>query len=380
MKIAIMMRPMDADAGFRSIVEGMVESLLTVGKEHEYLLLYRTPKHYGRFAAHPNVTEVLLGPRSKLLWDQVAVPWRAWREGADVIYNPKFSVPLISHCPVTMGLHEPAQWAWPDHYEWFDRHYMRVALPLYIRKSRHLFPISQFVIEENRKHLSLPIDNTTVSYPAPRPYFRRVEDREALEAFRARLGLPERFVVCVTRVSHAGLDGSTSFFPGKNVETAVRAFNLLRRIVPHRLVIAGLRAREYLLDLGFMEDDLEGVHFAGFVPHEEMPLLLSLADLFVIPSFYESYAMALVEAMTCGCPVVAAQTGACPEITAGAALLADPYKAKDFAEKMGTVLADPELARTLSARSLERAAFFRWERTTTAMLEKFAEVAGARGR
>jgi len=369
-----MMRAMDQDSGHRAIMEGLIDAMLRIDRDNTYLLLYRTTKRLGRFSSFSNSKEVLITAPHKFLWDQVAVPYRAWKEKADIIYNPKFSVPLISHCPVVMGLHEPAWWSWPDHYEWFDLHYMKLMLPVYIRKSKHLFPISQFVVDENKKYIKLPLNNTTVVYPAPKPYFKLIKDPAILEGFRTQYHLPGKFILSVTRVDHPGLDKSTSFFPGKNVETTVRAFIHCRNNIPHKLVLAGRRVYEYLLHTGFEKSDLKGIHFTDFVPHEELPKLFNLASLFIIPSFYESYALALVEAMSCGCPVIASQTGACPEISAGAALLADPNEPVDFAKQIRRVLSNQDLQLELRSKSLERAAYFNWERTAKLTVDKMNDV------
>jgi len=373
-----MMRPMDQDSGFRTIMEGLVEGLLQTDRQNSYLLLYRTEKWLGRFSSFENVEEVLVSGFHKLIWDQVAVPYTAWRKQADIIFNPKFSVPFVSHCPVAMGLHEPAWWVWPEHYEWLDQRYVRTMLPWYCRKAAHLFPISKFVIDENRKYVGLPFDNTTVAYPAPKEYFTTIDDSSALQEFREKYDLPERFIVDVTRVDHPGVEGSKSFFPGKNPETAVRAFALCRDRIPHRLVLAGRRVPEYLSHIGLTSDDLEGVHCIGFVPHEEIPLLYNLAELSLLPSYYESYGMTLVEAMACGCPVVASKTGACAEISAGAALLADPYDPGDFADKILLLLEDDNLRQQLKRKGLERAAYFSWDKTAKVVLNGLTQAIESR--
>src|SRR5918992_5761425 len=198
MKVAIMMRPMDHDSGFRAYTEALVDNMLQIDQESSYVLLYREPKWLGRFSGYTNAKEVLLGTSHKLFWDQVLVPYIAWKQRADVIFNPKFSIPLISHCPVTMGLQEPAWWTWPEQYEWLDRRYMRIMLPLYIHKAAHIFPMSNFILEENRKVLGLPLVNTTVAYSAPGKQFRVIDEAEALERFREKYQLPERFILSVT--------------------------------------------------------------------------------------------------------------------------------------------------------------------------------------
>src|ERR1041385_4561338 len=107
MKIAIMMRAIDQPTGFRSYMEGVVSTLLRIDQENEYLLLYRKPDFLGRFSGHKNVKEMLIGPSHVLLWDHVAVPLAARREGADVIFHPKWTVPLLTRIPTAMVVVEP---------------------------------------------------------------------------------------------------------------------------------------------------------------------------------------------------------------------------------------------------------------------------------
>lgn len=369
MKIAVMMRPIDQDSGFRAHTEALIDNMLRIDSQNSYLLLYRQPKYFGRFGSYPNVKELRLKAPHKLLWDQVAVPYAAWKERADIIFNPKFSVPLISHCPVTMGLSEPAWWTWPEHYERLDRIYNRVLLPLYIRRSIHLFPMSRFILEENRKVLGLPLENTTLAYTAPGGDFRPIEDHDLLEKFRETYQLPEKFILSVTRVDHPGVEGSSSFFPGKNPETTFRAFAKIRQQIPHSLVFAGRRVRDYILHTEGTQVDLQRVQFLDFVQREEMPLLYNLADLFVNPTYYEGCPSTVLEAMACGLPMVVANMGGSEDVGGGAALMADPYSVDDFAEKMLQILTDGSLKKELASKSLQKAASFSWEQTARVTLE-----------
>jgi glycosyltransferase involved in cell wall biosynthesis len=379
MKVAIMMRALDQDSGFRAYIENLLDELLRLDTRNRYLLLYRTPRWLGRFASFPNVEERLVTAPHKLLWDQVVVPWHAWRARADLIFNPKFSVPLVSHCPVTMGLQEPAWWAWPEHYELFDRWYMRLSLPIYIRRSAHLFPWSRFNVEETQRLLGVRLPPYTLAYGAPPKRFAPVADPTAHAEIRQRYELPEHYLLSVTRVDHPGVEGATTFHAGKNPETTLRAFLACRHRIPHHLVFAGRKVREYMEHLGFEGDDFTRVHFLGFVPHEELPALYSAADLFTIPSLYEGFGFTLLEAMACGCPCIASRTGACPETAGDAALLADPADPEDFADKIVRVLDDRTLARELSERSVRRARGFSWSGTAQAMLNSFLCVVGAAG-
>src|SRR5262249_11864749 len=162
--------------GYGFFAENLVDTMLRLEPGISFVLFYRTSKWVGRFSSFKNVKEIQVWAPHKLAWDQVAVPYRAWVEKADVILNPKFTVPLFSRCPVTMCLMEPAWWAWPEHYEWWDVKYMKLMLPLYLRKAAHLFPWCNFHVEEMRKYLRLPLNNFTITPPAPRNEFRVIED------------------------------------------------------------------------------------------------------------------------------------------------------------------------------------------------------------
>ena len=371
-----MMRTIDQDGGLKVYIERLVENMLRLDPDGAYTLIYRTPKHLGRFAGAANATELLVTAPHKLLWDQISVPYTAWRRRCDIIFNPKFSVPFVSHCPVAMSLREPAWWAWPEHYPGWNARFMRLTIPAYVARSSVLFPISQFVHDECRKYLRLEGKRVIVGYPAPDARFRPVDDVAEMERARRQYGLPERFILGAARVEHPGIEETDAFFPGKNVETTVRAYNLCRERIPHRLVLAGRRVRDYLLHVGLSETEIEGITFLDFVPHQDMVLLHNLAEMAVLPSYYESFAHFLVEAMCCGTPVVASRTGACPEISGGAALLADPDDPSDFADKMLQIATDSALSDDLSGRGLKRAAEFSWARTARTILQGLYAATG----
>ena len=372
MKIAIMMRAMDQESGFRAYIEGLIENMLAIDTENSYLLLYRTEKFLGRLSAHKNVKEVLLRAIHKLVWDQVAVPYMAIKEGVDIIFNPKFSVPLVSRCPVAMGIQEPDWWVFPEYYKRFDVFYIKLMLPIYCRKASYLFPMSRFNLEESRKYLGLPLKNATVTYTCPGDHMKPIDNPSVIQEFKEKYCLPDRFILGVTRVDHPGLDNFEKigkFFPGKNPHTILKAFINCRNDIPHHLVLAGRRVRDYMVHLGFTDEDFIKVHFITFVPYEELPKLYNAAEMSIMPAYYDGCSTTLMESMACGCPVIASQTGGSLEIGGQGALYADPFDPLDFAEKIRSVANDNHLRSELRRICLQRAADFSWQRTAKLTLD-----------
>jgi glycosyltransferase involved in cell wall biosynthesis len=113
------------------------------------------------------------------------------------------------------------------------------------------------------------------------------------------------------------------------------------------------------------------VYFPGWIQHGDLPAVYSLADLFAFPSLYEGFGIPLIEAMACGCPVVAADTSAAPEVLDGSGWLVDPLSVEDIAAGMKKVLFDSELRAAMIAKGLERSKDFSWEQCAKQVLAVF---------
>jgi len=120
------------------------------------------------------------------------------------------------------------------------------------------------------------------------------------------------------------------------------------------------------------------VHFAGFVPHVQVPAVLQHVDLLVLPSLYEDLSSALIEAMAAGLPVVATRVGGTADLVHHGVngLLVAPRDPAALAAAISQVLADPAAAAWLSAAARRTAAGYAWPDLARQVLEVYRQVTG----
>jgi glycosyltransferase involved in cell wall biosynthesis len=106
----------------------------------------------------------------------------------------------------------------------------------------------------------------------------------------------------------------------------------------------------------------------GRVNDAELRALYEQAACFVFPSRYEGFGLPPLEAMTCGCPIVASSIEAVTEVCADAVLYCSPSDPAGFAEGISRVIDQPELARKMRESGLERARSFSWQQAASEMI------------
>jgi glycosyltransferase involved in cell wall biosynthesis len=115
------------------------------------------------------------------------------------------------------------------------------------------------------------------------------------------------------------------------------------------------------------------------VTHTDLITLLQGAGALVQPSSYEGFGLPVLEAMACGCPVIASDIPTLREVLGGAGLLTPPRDVGRLAGAMRSISASAELRADLRGRGFERAALFSWDRCARETLSVYLEAAGNSG-
>lgn len=112
------------------------------------------------------------------------------------------------------------------------------------------------------------------------------------------------------------------------------------------------------------------VIYTGYVDDEDVPVLMSGACAFLMPSLYEGFGMPILEAMKCGCPVICSNTSAMPEVIGDCGIQIDPRSDEDMFNAYKKMYFDNEFRLECSKKGLKRAEFFTWERCSGLIMNK----------
>jgi len=112
----------------------------------------------------------------------------------------------------------------------------------------------------------------------------------------------------------------------------------------------------------------------GYVPDEELVRLYNTADLYVRWVQYEGFGLPPLEAMACGCPVIASNVASLPEVVGDAGILVAPHDIDGWTKAMYEVLTNEGLRQDLIKKGLKRAKMFSWEKTAKETYKVYEEV------
>ena len=131
-----------------------------------------------------------------------------------------------------------------------------------------------------------------------------------------------------------------------------------------KLVLGGSVWHKYKKELNKILEkyDKSKIILSGYINEEELSSYYSNALCFVYPSLYEGFGLPVLEAMSCGCPVITSETSSLPEVVGDTGIKINPKNDKEMIEALERMYYDNIFRALCSERGLERAKEFSWEK------------------
>jgi glycosyltransferase involved in cell wall biosynthesis len=321
---------------------------------------------------------------SRSLGDLLAMRRMTARQQLDLIYFPAVYsyYPVAGRTPCLVTFHDTIAESLPE--KTFPtrrgRFFWNLKSRLALRRATGIVTVSQASARALAEYFQIPPARIGVITEGPaEPYRRHTESGGPQVLRKHELEPGQRFFLYVGGIS-----------PHKNLDTLFRAFAQLLKTEAYndvRLVVVGDYGGDVFHTCYRPLRDLTGelhigerVRFAGYVPDEDLVHLLRAAQALVFPSLLEGFGLPAVEAMACGCPVLASNRGALPEIVEDAGLLFDPRDVGALCAAMRRVLDDGGLRSQLGERGRQRSERFTWQRSAEllrTLFERFGRAPNA---
>lgn len=320
------------------------------------------PKRFVRTIQLKNIPVRPIGQFSGQTWEQFELPVAA-RKG--MLFCPGNTAPLLSvygKTPTIVTVHDLSYRYFPEAYSFFFRMLYKILTPCIFRRADAVITVS-----ESEKKSILQI------YPGQAEKIFAIQNG----------GFGSRYLANCSgsRENPPGRDEALLLFVGalnrrKNPQGVLEAFRIITRRLKAKLVMVGASGKAFR-DFGLEAppDLAEKIIFTGQVNDtRELIRLYRQATCLVFTSFYEASPLPPMEAMACGCPVIASDIPSLRERCGDAALYCDPHNPRDIADKIHLLLSDETLHRKLREKGLQRAKTFTWEHCALQTLQVLARV------
>ncbi len=307
-------------------------------------------------------------PVARIAWEQTALPLLARRGRWDLTHSSVNVAPVLRSGRSVVTVHDLAFVTAPETMPAGRRRYLAALTAHSVRHAAQVIAVSESTRRDLATWFDIDPDRVTVTPLAAEERFR-MSSPEALDAFRTRSGQTRPYVLSV---------GTRE--PRKNSAMLVRAFASLAGEIPHDLVLvgpAGWMGGELDDALAALPDPVrKRVRLTGFVDDEDLPLWYGAADVFAFPAHYEGFGLPVLEAMSCGVPVVTSNASSLPEVVGDAGLLVSPDDPEGLAGALRSVIADDAQATDLRNRGRQRASLFSWSATARLTVEAYRAALG----
>lgn len=303
----------------------------------------------GGFVHVPDASYRLL-PQTRLVGRHVQWPAVIRRMKPEAYFGPAGALPLRGlGVPSVITVHDLAIYR---NARWFPGRQplsTRLVVPRSVLRAGIVIAPSKNTAEDVSDIFGIARTRIEIVPHGVSPAFRPMTG-EDLAAARARLNLPERFILFVSTVE-----------PRKNLETLLEGWAMMRDRPD--LVVVGSYGWRYEPIRERIERLGPGVHHIESLDSTLLPAVYNLARVLAHPAWYEGFGLTPLEAMACGTPVVVSNASSLPEVVADAGLLVPPGEPDAWRRALERVLGDTELAAGMRRRGILRAAQFSWGRT-----------------
>ena len=291
----------------------------------------------------------------------------AFSKRKELLHVPHFNIPLLSGAKkLVVTVYDLIYLKDTVHSgSWLGRAYVNFMFKAVEKKADVVIVVSEYTKMDLLNYFPKLRGRVFVIPAAVSSLFYPITSDSVLQEARKRHGLNRPFVLFVG-----------SLKPHKNVSLLVEAMADLRREkkIDAELVLVGRKDEKDKKLLGLMQKYASFIRRFETLPDEQLLYLYNLAEVFVLPSFWEGFGLPALEAMACGTPTLLSNRASLPEVGGQAALYFDPTSVDALKEGLCNVLQNEDVCQKMRVDGLLQAKEFSWDKTAVQTLKIYEQV------
>ncbi|WP_158991578.1 glycosyltransferase family 1 protein [Mucilaginibacter sp. L196] len=296
-----------------------------------------------QFSNIKTVTPV--GKLIKSWWRSKGIVEDLQRDAIDIYHGLSHELPIgigESGIKSVVTVHDLIFMRFPEQFGRVSRSIYRLKVTKACAVTDKIIAISKKTKDDLVELLNVDPTKIKVIYQGCDPIFKIEQSAEQKKAVAEKYNLPADFILSVGTIEER-----------KNLLLLVKALPTIENEIP--LVVVGKSTKYLKLVKEYLSTNnlsnrvifLHGVEFA------DLPAIYQLAKIFVYPSRYEGFGIPVLEAITCGTPVIAAK-GSCLEEAGGdSSAYVDPNDPIDLADKLNAVISNEQLRKKMITKGKE---------------------------
>lgn len=232
-----------------------------------------------------------------------------------------------------VSVHDLIFLRYPEFYNPIDRWIYRRKFRQACRIADKIIAVSECTKRDIISFFSIPEEKVAVVYQGCHQQFRQPVTGEKKHEIQEKYNLPTRFLLYVGSIESR-----------KNLLLAVKALCYLPDDI-HLVAIGKSTPYQVQVEAYAKQSGLESrLHILSSIPFNDLPAIYQLAEVFIYPSFFEGFGIPIIEALSCGVPVVAA-SGSCLEEAGGPdSVYVDPNDDRELADRILAIVNNASLA------------------------------------
>lgn len=360
-------------AGVGYYSANLVEALAKIDKKNQYLLY---PFFYHIY--HPSFKNAVVPSQGNFhlhmkkipkkmidrLWNS-SIPKKWLLGNVDILHSTTFCSPKDHFGKLIVTIYDISFLTFPEYHTEANRMHCLKGTIDAIKYADKIIAISHHGKAELVKYFNIDPEKIVVTPLAVKEFFKPSREEEKNQIL-FKYNIPQNYIFFLG-----------SYEPRKNIIALIKAYSNLPESIKdkHPLVIAGGK--------GWLNADINAlvklkssthIKHLGYVEEHDLPALYSAATIFIYPSFYEGFGLPVLEAMSCGTPVITSNTSSMPEIGGDAALYFDPTKTNQLEDLLLLLINNADLRENLRSKGLVQAKKYSWEKTAKETLRIYEEA------